>query len=87
MKKFFFISIKFLISVALIWMLLSEIDLLTAFERLKTIILLPLSFVLLVFIAQMNIGGARWGFVLKAIGAPLKFINAIKLFYIGTEKS
>ena len=83
MKKYFLISVKFLVSFLLIWVLFDQIDLSIAFDRAKAAKLWPLLFVLLVFVMQIAIGGGRWGFVLNAIGAPLKFFDTVKLFYIG----
>jgi len=82
-KKTIAIVAKFGVSVALIWFLLTKIDIDASIDRLIEAQpgLLALAFAVLLF--QMLICTFRWGAVLDAVKTPLGFAKAFKLFYIG----
>ena len=83
MKTYFAVILKCIISCGLIWILLSEIDVLAAVDRVLEANPYILSITAVIFALQMLIGGARWGFVLTSIKAPLALLETTRLFYIG----
>ena len=83
MKKYFAVILKCIISCGLIWILLSEIDFLAAVDRALEANPYILSITAVIFALQMLIGGARWGFVLTSIKAPIALLETTRLFYIG----
>ena len=82
-KKWLALTLKFLVSGFLIWFLLSNIDLGAAMARAAQVDLKMLIAAMLVLGVQIGVGGARWGAVMNAIGAPLGLARSAKLFYIG----
>ena len=82
-KKWLALALKFLVSGFLIWFLLSNIDLGQAMARAAEADPKMLLAAVLVILVQVGVGGARWGVVMNAIGAPLGFIRSAQLFYIG----
>lgn len=82
-KKWLALALKFLVSGFLIWFLLSNIDLGSAMARAAEADPKMLLAAMLVLLVQIGIGGARWGVVMNAIGAPLGFVRSTQLFYIG----
>jgi len=82
-KKWLALALKFLVSGFLIWFLLSNIDLGQAMARAAQADPKMLLAAILVLGVQIGVGGARWGVVMNAIGAPLGWIGSTKLFYIG----
>lgn len=83
LKKSLAIALKILVSGALIWYLLRDIDLDAAQVRLQGADLPLLFTAVALFFLQTLLGGWRWRAVSKAIHAPLDFINALRMFYIG----
>lgn len=82
-KKWLALTLKFLVSGFLIWFLLSNIDLGQAMTRAAQADPKMLLAAMLVLGVQIGVGGARWGVVMNAIGAPLGFVRSAQLFYIG----
>ncbi len=83
MKKWVAVALKSLVSGALIWFLLSGVDLGSAKTRIVEVAPEMLLLATLIFFVQVAIAVFRWRVVLKAIGAPLRFGKAFELTYIG----
>jgi uncharacterized protein (TIRG00374 family) len=83
LKKWFGLVLKISVSGALIWFVLSNIDLASAADRALDVAPEMLLLAMSLFFVQAVIAGARWRLVLKAIGAPLPFIDSYKIYYIG----
>ncbi|MBT3765164.1 MAG: flippase-like domain-containing protein [Rhodospirillaceae bacterium] len=82
-KKWLGLTLKVSVSGALIWFVLSKIDLSSAKDRALDVAPEMLLFATMLFLVQAVIAGARWKVVLSAIGAPLPFIDSFKIYYIG----
>jgi len=82
-KKWTVAGLKVVVSAALIWWLLSNIDVHTAMNHMRRADVSILLASLLVLVVQVILGGLRWGAVLTAMGAPLRFTTVTRLFYIG----
>ena len=83
LKKTLAIALKILVSGTLIWYLLKDIDVDAALIRLQGADLPLLFCAIALFLLQVLLGGWRWRIVSKAIHAPIDFINALRMFYIG----
>ncbi len=83
MKKGVAVALKFLVSGALIWFLLSRVDLGDAKTRIAEVAPDMLLLATFIFFVQIAIAVFRWQVVLAAIGAPLRFAKAFALTYIG----
>jgi uncharacterized membrane protein YbhN (UPF0104 family) len=83
LKKWLPLALKFVVSVALIWFLVSRIDLADTLARIQGIDLRMLLMAVAVLALQILICGLRWQAVLDAIKAPLNFVRTTLLFYIG----
>jgi hypothetical protein len=82
-KKWLALTLKFLVSGALIWFLLSKIDIGAAKERITDADPGMLLLAILIFLFQLIICVFRWRAALAAIEAFLSFVDALKIFYIG----
>ena len=82
-KKWVMIALKVAVSVGLIWFIMKDLDLEAAFVRLRQVDPVLLSFALCAMGIQVCLGGLRWRAVAVAIEAPLTFMKALRLFYIG----
>ena len=82
-KKWLGLVLKVSVSGALIWFVLSNIDLASAKDRALDVAPEMLLLATFLFFVQAVIAGARWRVVLKAIGAPLPLIDSFKIYYIG----
>ncbi|OHC74901.1 MAG: hypothetical protein A3G18_01070 [Rhodospirillales bacterium RIFCSPLOWO2_12_FULL_58_28] len=83
MKKWIGIAVKFLVSGTLIWFLLGRINLDAAMTRLVEVDRTMLALATVIFLLQLVICVFRWMAVMDAIKAPLKFITALRIYYIG----
>ena len=83
LKKMLGIVLKVLVSGALIWYLLKDIDGAAAQARLQDADPLLLMLAVAVFYLQLLIGAFRWQAVNQAIGAALSFTQAVRIFFIG----
>ena len=83
LKKNLVIVLKVLISGALIWYLLKDVDIDSSKSRLQGVDLAPLFVAISFFLLQIILGGLRWCIVGNAIHAPINFVNSIRIFYIG----
>lgn len=83
LKKWLSLTLKVSVSGALIWFVLSKIDIASAMDRALDVAPEMLLVAILLFFVQAVIAGARWRVVLNAIGAPLPFIDSFKIYYIG----
>src|SRR3989338_5012338 len=83
MKKLIGIAVKFLVSGTLIWFLLGRINLDAAMTRLVEVDRTMLALATVIFLLQLVICVFRWMAVMDAIKAPLKFITALRIYYIG----
>ncbi len=83
LNNWFGLFLKISVSGALIWFLLSNIDLTSAIYRALDIAPEMLFLATSLGFLQAVIAGARWRVVLKAIGAPLSFFDSFKIYYIG----
>jgi uncharacterized protein (TIRG00374 family) len=82
-KKWLGLTLKVSVSGALIWFILSKIDLASAKDRALDVAPEMLLLAILLMFVQAVIAGIRWNVVLSAIGEPLAFINSFKIYYIG----
>jgi len=82
-KKNLLIALKVAISGGLIWFLLSSVDLGAAKDRVLSADFVLLAAAASVIIIQVGVAGARWWVVMRAIEAPLPWIELCKLFWIG----
>lgn len=83
MKKWLALLLKIAVSAALIWYLISNIDVDAAKNRIAQVDLMLLLLATGILLFQIVIGGLRWSAVLKAIRVPLGFWETFRLFYIG----
>ncbi len=82
-KKHFLIALKIVVSVGLIYLLFSEIDLGAERDRIMSADI-GLAFAALTMLyVQMGLAGARWWATLRALDAPLPWLEMTRLFYIG----
>ncbi|WNK01578.1 lysylphosphatidylglycerol synthase transmembrane domain-containing protein [Thalassospiraceae bacterium LMO-JJ14] len=82
-RKQFLIALKVVVSIGLMSVLISGIDLGAEKDRIISAdigLMLAAAFVL---IFQMGIGGARWWAVMRAIEHPLPWLELTRLFWIG----
>ncbi|MEK9754272.1 MAG: lysylphosphatidylglycerol synthase transmembrane domain-containing protein [Rhodospirillaceae bacterium] len=82
-KKWLAIGLKAAVSGALIWYLLSGIDMTALGRHLAAMNVAMLALAALVVLVQIAIGGLRWASVLKGLGVELLIPAAARLFYIG----
>ncbi len=82
-KKWLLIALKVAVSGGLIWFIMKDLDLQAAFLRLRQVDPIMLSLAMCALAVQACLGGLRWRAVAVAIKAPLKLLNALRLFYIG----
>ncbi len=83
MKKWIGVALKFLVSGGLLYYLFQNIDIAAVMERLVQVDMLMLAAAFAIFILQLIICVFRWQSVLNAIEAPLPFIKAFRIYYIG----
>lgn len=83
MKKWLSVAVKFLVSGTLIWFLLDRIDISAAVTRLLEVDQAMLALATAIFLLQLVVCVLRWMAVMDAIKAPLEFITALKIYYIG----
>lgn len=82
-KKTLGIALKILVSGALIWYLLKDIDVDAAQARLQEADPLYLGLAVVVFYFQLIIGALRWQAVNRSIDAVLSFGQLVRIFFIG----
>ena len=82
-KKWIVTALKFLVSALLIWFLLGRIDIADIGDRLIDVSFAMVGLAAAVLVVQIGIGALRWGAVLGAIGSPVSWGLAARLFYIG----
>src|SRR5688572_17986994 len=83
LKKRLALALKIIVSVALIWFVLSKVDLDAARARLTDAAPSMLVVTAALFLLQIVIGARRWYIILQGIDAPLSFGQAVRFFYIG----
>lgn len=82
-KKHLLVALKVTISGGLVWFLLSSIDMGAAKDRVLDADVTLLIAAGAVIIGQISVAGGRWWMVLRAINAPLPYLAACRLFWIG----
>ena len=82
-KKTFALTIKFAISIGLIWYLLHNIDLGAAWKRMLGANSVDLAIAAFVIAVQIIISVFRWRAVMVAIEAVLPFWQALRIYLIG----
>ena len=82
-KKWITPALKFLVSALLIWFLLERIDISDIGDRLGAVSFMHVGLAAAALVVQIGIGALRWGAVLGAIGTPMPWAMAARLFYIG----
>lgn len=82
-KKTFALTLKFLVSIGLIWYLLHNIDLGSAWNRMLEADPVNLVMAVLVICVQVLISVFRWRVVMVAIEAVLPFWQALRIYLIG----
>lgn len=82
-KKNVLIALKVAISGGLIWFLLSSVDLGAAKDRVLAADFMILAAAALVMVFQIGVAGTRWWVVMRAIEAPMPWIELCRLFWIG----
>ena len=83
-KKRSAIALKFLVSGILIWILLANINLESALDKLVDVEKTMLIGAMVVILSQAIVCGLRWEAVLLAIGRPLGFLKAVQFSLIGS---
>ena len=83
LKKWLPPVLKFAVSGLLIWLLFTKVDLDAAAARLLEVAPEMVLLSTLVFLVQILICVCRWQAVLTAIGVPLPFLKALRLYFIG----
>jgi glycosyltransferase 2 family protein len=83
LKKWLPPVLKFAVSGLLIWLLLTKVDVDAALDRLLEVAPEMVLLSALVFLVQILICVFRWRAVLTAIGVPLPFLTAFRLYFIG----
>ena len=81
-KNFLFFPLKFIVSAALIWFLISNFELGSAVDRFDNINYLYIFGAVLIFAALLFNNTVRWMIVLNAIYADLSFGKAFKILWI-----
>ncbi len=82
-RKWLPLALKFLVSVLLIWFLLTKIDLAAAVARLSEASLGMVVLAGAVLMVQLGVAVARWLAVLNAMGTPLPFGQILRFVYMG----
>jgi hypothetical protein len=82
-KKRLILLLKFAVSGLLIWFILGKIDLAEAFDQIANMDAALALLALVIVYVQLIPATLRWTAVLDAIGAPLAFLTALRLFFIG----
>ena len=82
-KKWIVTALKFLVSGLLIWFLLGRIDIADTGDRLLGVSFAHVGLGAAMLVIQIGVGALRWGAVLGAIGSPVPWGMAARLFYIG----
>jgi len=82
-KKQLLIVLKVVVSVGLMSMLISGIDLGAEKDRILSADWTLMAAAAGVMIFQMGVGGARWWSVMRAIESPLPWLELTRLFWIG----
>ncbi|OEJ66632.1 lysylphosphatidylglycerol synthase transmembrane domain-containing protein [Magnetovibrio blakemorei] len=82
-KKTLALTLKFLVSIGLIWYLLHNIDLGSAWKRILEANPVDLTAAVLVICVQILISVFRWRAVMVAIKAVLPFWQALRIYLIG----
>jgi len=82
-KKHLMTLLKFAVSALLIWFVLSKIDLAAALDRIAGMDPAMAALALALICLQTIPATLRWTAVLDAIEAPLPFLQALRLFFIG----
>ncbi len=82
-KKNLLIILKVTVSGGLIWFLLSSIDIGAAKDRLFAADPVMILCAALIMLGQLCVAGARWWSVMRAIEAPLPWLELTRLFWIG----
>lgn len=82
-KKHLMTLLKFAVSGLLIWFVLSRIDLASAIDQIVGMDPAMAFLALVIFYFQTIPATLRWTAVLDAIQAPLGFLQALRLFFIG----
>lgn len=82
-KRWFPWLIKGGVSVGLTVWVLAKIDLAAAWEQAKDIDPLLLIASCVLMLIQTGLGAVRWGMVLRALAAPLRWGQTLALYYIG----
>ncbi len=82
-KKRLILALKFAVSGLLIWFLFANVDLSAAKDRLLDVSPGMLAVAALVLVIQVIPATLRWLAVLDAIEAPLTFLKAVQIFWIG----
>lgn len=82
-KKNILIALKVAISGGLIWFLLSNVDLGAAKDRVLAADFIILGAAASVMLIQIGVAGVRWWVVMRAIEAPLPWLELCRLFWIG----
>jgi len=82
MKRYLLLASKFLVSGALIWLLLGDVDLAAAQVRILQVHPAMLGAAGATFLAYYGISGLRWRSVLRSVGAAFPAVVALQLMYI-----
>lgn len=83
-KKWLTLTLKFLVSGVLLWLLFAKIDVGAVAQRLAEASAPLLATAAVLFLVQVAISAGRWRVVLVAIGTPLPFVQALEFCYIGS---
>lgn len=82
-KKQLLIALKIVVSVGLMGVLISGIDLGAERDRIMAADMGLLLAAAAALALQVGIGGTRWWIVMRAIGTPMRLVDLTRLFWIG----
>lgn len=82
-RKHLLIALKITVSIGLMSVLISGIDLGAEKDRILSADIGIMLAAAAMLVIQMGIGGARWWAVMRAIGHPLPWLQLARLFWIG----
>lgn len=82
-RQWFWVAVKIAVSALLLWFLFASYDISDAVGRLGGLIPGFLALAVVAELVSIGLATWRWVLILHAVGAGLKFINALPIVYIG----
>ena len=82
-RRILFWFAKLAASIGLLWFIIDRLDVDAALSRIEQVAPEPLVLALIMVFITPLIASVRWMTVMRAIGAPLPFMTALRIFFIG----